>query len=178
MMCAISVFMLVACEREQGVQAGGEDRPNVYQPAPAPTTPVTPGETGTGRGPMTGTGAMAGSELRGELIRIDQAKKTIVIRTVNGMEQTLKFNDQTMVTGQSSTETRPGGAKNMTTRNLMGKEGSEVMVQWREDAGSKLVTSVTLLPAGSTGTKTKTDQHTQPQHDQQQNRNQYPNQTR
>jgi hypothetical protein len=155
LMCAFSAFMLIACEREQGVQAGGEDSPGSYEPAPAPATPgATPGAGETG----PGTGTMAGTEIRGELVRVDMANKTLVVKAQNGMEQTLKFNDQTMVMGAATGGTRTGDTHTQ-VRNLAGKEGSEVTVQWRDEGGSKVATMINVSDPGTTGGRNMNEQN-------------------
>ena len=117
--------MLFACERQQGVQAGSEQaNTGTYQPRPAP--------------PPKGD-VQPNQEMSGELQRINMAAKTFSIRVDNGMEQTFKFDDDTMVMGLEVQPLKKGTAS---IRNLIGKEGSEVTVQWREDNGAKMATHV------------------------------------
>lgn len=77
-------------------------------------------------------------EIRGELIPVNVAKKIFSVRIENGMEQTFQFNDQTKVMGL----TFENGSR---VRDLVGKEGSEVTIQW-EDAGlsGKMATRVAV----------------------------------
>ena len=83
--CTLSVLMLVGCQRDQGVQAGNDQgNTGTYQPRPAP---APKGESEQGQ------------QMTGELQRVDMAAKTISIRVDNGMEQTFKFDDNTMVAG-------------------------------------------------------------------------------
>jgi hypothetical protein len=135
--CAFSVLMLAGCQRDEGVQAGNDQGNNqgntgTYQPRPAP---ATKGEV------------QQGQEITGELQRVDMAAKTVSVRVDNGMEQTFKFDDNTMVTGlegqtQSNAPTKAGKTTNAMIRNLVGKEGSEVRVQWRDENGAKVATHV------------------------------------
>lgn len=129
LVCIFSGFMLIACQREQGVQAGREEgRTDTYPPLPTPATEPR-----------------AEQEIKGELSRIDMGNKTMVIRTENGMEQTMKFNDATMVTGLEVARdktTRGKEAATMQVRDLVGKEGSEVTIKWRDEAGNKVITSI------------------------------------
>jgi hypothetical protein len=140
--CILSVFMLVACQRDQGVQAGNEQgKAGTYQPRPAPKGEVE-----------------QNSEMSGELQRVDMAAKTISIRVDNGMEQTFKFEDNTMVMGlegqsQSNAPSKAGKTGNASIRSLVGKEGSEVTVQWRDEDGAKVATHVNV-------TQVSTSKHT------------------
>jgi hypothetical protein len=59
--------------------------------------------------------------------------KTFSIRVDNGMEQTFKFDNDTMVLGLQG---------KATIRDLIGKEGSEVTVQWRDQDGAKMASRV------------------------------------
>jgi hypothetical protein len=131
--CVLSGFMLFACERQQGVQAGSEQaKTGTYQPRPAP--------------PPKGE-VQQNPEISGELQRVNMAAKTFSIRVDNGMEQTFKFDDDTMVMGLegqtlTNVPAKTGKTGAASVRNLMGKEGSEVTVQWREDNGAKMATHV------------------------------------
>lgn len=143
LVCLVSAFMLVGCQGEQGVQAGNEqgNSSGAYQPRPAPK-----GEARQGR------------EMSGELQRVDMTAKTISIRVDNGMEQTFKFDDNTMVVGlegqpQANLSPRPGRVSRSSVRNLVGKEGSEVTVQWRDENGAKVATHVEV-------TQISTSKHT------------------
>jgi uncharacterized protein YcfL len=133
--CILSVFMLVACQRDQGVQAGNEQgQTGTYQPRPAPTTKDE---------------GQQNAEMSGELQRVDMAAKTISIRVDNGMEQTFKFDDNTAVMGlegqpQANAPSKAGKTSNASIRRLVGKEGSEVTVQWRDEDGMKMATQVNV----------------------------------
>jgi hypothetical protein len=127
--------MLSGCQRDQGVQAGFEQgQTGTYQPRPAPKTDTQQSQ-----------------EMTGELQRIDMAAKTISIRVDNGMEQTFKFDDNTMVMGLQG-QLQP---KTQTTsvRNLLGKEGSEVTVHWRDENGVKVATHVTVTQVSTSKSK-------------------------
>jgi hypothetical protein len=60
------------------------------------------------------------------------------------MEQTFRFNDQTTMQGLEPESRSTNHAKTMMVRDLMGKEGSEVTVTWKDEAGAKMATSVTV----------------------------------
>jgi len=91
--CILSGLVLVACQRDQGVQAGNEqNRPGEYQPRPAPKGELQQDQAKQDQ-------AKEGQEITGELQRVDMAGKTITVRVDNGMEQTFKFDDNTMVMG-------------------------------------------------------------------------------
>jgi hypothetical protein len=140
----ISGFLLFACERSQGVQAGYEpNNTGTYQPRPAPKGEVEQNE-----------------EISGELQHVDMAAKTISIRVNNGMEQTFKFDNDTAVMGL---ESQAGKTGKPSLRDLMGKEGSEVSVQWRDSGGAKMATridvtqiSTSRAPRRTAKRKTKT----------------------
>lgn len=130
LICILSGFLTVACERDRGVQAAREGGTDTYQPRHAPKGPAPKGEVMPDK-----------NEMKGELIRIDMAKKTITIRAENGMEQTFKFGDDTAVMGVEHKQ--PVDKKNMSqVRNLVGKEGSEISVKWRDEGGAKTATTI------------------------------------
>ncbi len=127
----LSGFLLISCQRDQGVQAAFEqDKTGTYQPRPAPKGEV-----------------QQNPEMSGELQRVDMTAKTITIRVDNGMEQTFKFDDNTMVMGlegqpQANVPSKQGKAGNASVKNLIGKEGSELTVQWRDENGVKTATHI------------------------------------
>lgn len=124
LICFLSGLMAIACQR--GVEAGREGEPETYQPRPAPKGEVIPTDTN--------------QMLKGELIRIDMKNQTMTVRAENGMEQTFKFNDQTTVQGLPMTGTQVKSQ----FRNLMGQEGSEITVTWKDEAGAKTATTVSV----------------------------------
>ena len=86
--------------------------------------------------------------MTGELLRVDMPAKTISVRADNGMEQTFKFDDNTMVMGlegqpQANAPSKSGKAANA-IQNLVGKAGSEVTVQWRDENGAKMATHINV----------------------------------
>jgi hypothetical protein len=133
--------MLIACERERGVEAGGEEgRPETYQPRPAP-------------GAETGETA-ATPEVQGELLRVDRSANTISVRAENGMEQTFKVDDQTRIEGlQTQPQTKSQAMP--VIRSLAGKEGSHLTVEWKEVGGAKTATNIKVMHISS-GEKNKT----------------------
>jgi hypothetical protein len=121
----IAGLMLSACQRDNSVHAGNDE----YKPRPAVKKMAE------------------NQEVAGELASIDPKKKMLVVRVDNGMEQTFEFDDQTSVAGldnsvQSPTRQKPGNTINPEIRNLIGKEGSEVTVEWRADGDAKIATHV------------------------------------
>jgi hypothetical protein len=104
----LSGLMLIGCQRDRGVYAGNE----TYQPRPSRTS----------RKPAI-------QDIHGELIRLDLPKNLLVLRVSNGMEQTFEFDDATYVMGLRQSK--------LPVRNLVGKEGSEVIVEWQEVDGIK-----------------------------------------
>ena len=160
LVCILSGLMLAACQREQGVQAGneqgranGQGRTGEYQPRSAPSGEAEQSQAQQGQ-------AQQGQEMTGELQRVDMAGKTITVRVDNGMEQTFKFDDNTMVMGlegepQASAPSKSGKAANASIQNLVGKEGSEVTLQWRDENGAKTATHINVTQV-STSKKGKT----------------------
>jgi hypothetical protein len=100
----VAAFLPVGCQRDRGVYAGND----TYQPRPAPVRKKPPTD-----------------DVQGELVRVVLSKKNFIVRVENGMEQTFKFDDGTVVMGLNESPT--------SVRNLIGKEGSELIVQWQED---------------------------------------------
>jgi hypothetical protein len=125
LICFLSGVVMISCERS--VKAGREE-PQEYQPRPAPAEDR----------------ATAAKDVQGELISVDLKNNTIMIRAQNGMEQTFRFNDQTTMQGLEPESRTTNQAKTMKVRDLMGKEGSEVTVTWKDEAGAKMATSVTV----------------------------------
>lgn len=115
--------LLVACQRNQGVQAGNDD----YQPRPAPTREVPK------------------PEIKGELTQIDLENRTVVVRVENGMLQTFKFNEDTAVVGLVN---QPG--------SLVGREGSELAVQWEDEDDTKIATAIEVTQLS----KSRNSRHT------------------
>ncbi len=145
LICVLSGMTLIGCER--GVRAGREGETETYQPRPAPM------------GGEQGTSTTANQQLKGELMRVDQKNQTITVRAENGMEQTFKMNTQTMVRGTDMGQQgdQRGQQQGAQTQNLMGKEGSEVVISWKDDAGAKTATVVEVTHLGTKGKdKTKT----------------------
>jgi hypothetical protein len=134
LMGLMSGFLSLACQRDEGVRAGNDAGSDTYQPRPAPNNDPDNAEQ---------------EEISGELIKVDVPKKTISVRVENGMEQTFKFNDQTMVFGLTAstveTPARAEAPSSRRVRDLVGKEGSEVSVQWSGDgSAAKMATRVTV----------------------------------
>ena len=137
--CIVSALMLFGCGREQTVQAGSEQsNTGTYQPRPA-TRPKDE--------------VQQNQAMSGELRHVDMAAKTFSIRVDNGMEQTFKFDDDTTVTGL---EVQPLKTGHVSIRDLMGKEGSEVTVQWRETNGTKTATHVDVTQISAALSRTHT----------------------
>jgi hypothetical protein len=122
MICFLSGFTVVACQRNDGVHAAnGSD---TYQPRAAAKVHHDD------------------HQMEGELIRVDKAGKTIGIRVENGMLQTFNVDNNTTVAGLAS-------PPDHNVLNLIGKEGSEVIVQFDDQDGTKIARNieVTLISA-------------------------------
>jgi hypothetical protein len=121
----IAGLMLSACDRDNSVHAGNDE----YKPRPAVKKKVE------------------NQEVTGELVRTDPKKKMLVVRLDNGMEQTFEFDEHTSVAGlgnsvQTPMPQKPGKMINPEVGNLIGKEGSELTVEWRADGDAKIATHV------------------------------------
>jgi len=108
----LSTLILAGCQRDRGVYAGND----TYQPRPAPIQKKA-----------------LSPDIHGELLRVDLKKSDFVVRVESGMEQTFKFDGNTVVLGLQ------GPAQ---VKNLVGREGSELIVQWYEGDGLKSATRV------------------------------------
>lgn len=131
--CVVSGFVLFACGRDEGVQAGNESG---YRPRPAPANDVLHEKTT----------AEQKHEMTGELMRVDTAGKTVVLRLENGMMQTFKVDDATAVEGLKNQPTAKAGKsgkdKTSAVRSLVGKEGSEVKVHWDDVNAPKMARTI------------------------------------
>ena len=75
---------------------------------------------------------------------IDKDSKTVVVKTANGTEHTIKYTDQTVVKGAK--ETGKGVEKGSVDTYLGAKVGTSVTVKYTEKAGEK--TAVGIKDAG------------------------------
>jgi len=145
LICFLSGLMTIACER--GVRAGREAETETYEPRPAPTE--------------EGTSTAMNQPMKGELMRVDQKNRTVTVRAENGMEQTFKVNDRTKVhqsnAGQDLNLPSTGApVAVIEIRDLEGREGSEVIIAWVDEAGAKTATNIDVSgPMNKGNTKTK-----------------------
>jgi hypothetical protein len=112
-LCLFSVFILSGCQRNNSVHASNEPD---YAPRPSQEKKNT--------------------EMKGELIHVDKKGRKIAIRVENGMVQTFRTEPTTVVTGLNNQQ------ESKTVRDLLGKEGSEVTVQWIEQDELKAARSI------------------------------------
>jgi len=132
-------FMAMACQRDHGVYAGNDSE--TYKPRAAPSTTATPGSP---------------QDVKGELLRVDMAGKTVAVRVENGMEQTFKFDDNTVLTGLD----QPQARKDKTPlRNLAGKEGSELSVRWRDENGAKMASNIQVTQVSTSKNTRRSKRH-------------------
>ena len=119
--------MLISCQRSRGVYAGSDD--DIYHPRPAPKK-----------------ARVLDQGMKGELLRVDTAHQTIVMRVENGMVQTFKFDDNTIIVGLENqlqtNSNKPVKTGNSAVRDLTDKQGSEITVQWIDEDGAKLATNI------------------------------------
>lgn len=139
LICILSGFMAIACQRDRGVFAGNDS--DTYQPRPAHNRN---NPTDEHAGALNGNQPL-NQDAKGELTHLDLAGKTFGIRLEKGMEQTFKFDDTTVLTGlENSPPPTKKASKNDKSplRNLSGKEGSELTVRWRDENGLKMATNI------------------------------------
>src|SRR5262245_20621247 len=74
-MCALASWTLMGCQRNQGVFAGNDS--SLYKPRPAPLT----------------------DEMQGELLRVNAPGRTVELRVENGLIQTFRYDEHTVVSG-------------------------------------------------------------------------------
>jgi len=122
----LSGVLLMSCDR--GVRASREEGTATYQPRPAPAE----------------NQPVPAKDFKGELISVDTKNNVMMVRAENGMEQTFRFNDQTSVQRLEAQRATANQPRTMAVRDLIGKEGSEVTVMWKEEAGAKMATSVSV----------------------------------
>src|SRR5262249_15124889 len=91
----LSVFALVAFQRDRGVQADS----SAYQPRPAPTS----------------------GEMKGELVHVDPTGKMIGVRLENGVEQTFQCDEDTSVGGLPAEKqpSKPTKSAKLTNSDVM-----------------------------------------------------------
>ena len=75
---------------------------------------------------------------------VDKGTKTVVVKTADGTEQTIKYTDKTVVKGAK--ETGKGVEKGSVDTYMGAKVGTEVTVKYTEKAGEK--TAVGVKDAG------------------------------
>jgi len=90
--------------------------------------------------------AVAQSEhsLSGIVKSIDKTTKTMVVKTADGTEQTIKYTEKTTVSAAKGAG--DAAAKGGTDAYLAGKEGAKVTVKYTEEGGEK--TAVGIKDAG------------------------------
>lgn len=71
---------------------------------------------------------------------VDKGSKTIVVKTADGTEHTIKYTDDTTVSGAK--DAAKGVEKGGTDAYLAGKEGTKVTVKYTEKGGEKTATAI------------------------------------
>jgi hypothetical protein len=90
----------------------------------------------------------ANQQIKGELTQINLDNGTMVVRVENGMVQTFKFDDDTAVVGLVN---QP--------RSLVGKEGSELAVQWEDKDGTKIARAIEVTQVVNSKSKHPAKRH-------------------
>jgi predicted small secreted protein len=86
--------------------------------------------------------------IKGELSEINLDHRAMVVRLENGMVQTFKFDSDTAIVGLVNS---PG--------SLVGKEGSELAVQWKEENGTKVATAIEVTQVVTSKSKHPAKRH-------------------
>ena len=71
---------------------------------------------------------------------VDKTTKTVVVKTADGTEHTIKYTDDTVVKGAK--DTGKGVEKGGADTYLAGKEGTKVTVKYTEKAGEKTAVGI------------------------------------
>jgi len=80
---------------------------------------------------------------------VDKGTKTVVVKTADGTEHTIKYTDDTVVKGAK--DAGKGTEKGSADTYLAGKEGTKVTVKYTEKGGEK--TAVGIKDAGKATAK-------------------------
>jgi len=130
--CLGLILTFSSCQRSQSVHAGAEETTgNGYQPRTAPDLGVSIDRDRAG-------------QIRGEVLSVDMARRSILIRVENGMQQTVQWNNDTTVNGvpvdsKPATTTRtPDGIM----QALAFRPGSAVVIASTDDNGQKMATVI------------------------------------
>ncbi len=101
--------------------------PSPSSPAVPPSSPSSPSASAqAGAQTMTATG---------ELVKVDAKEETLTVKTSTG-EVTIKYNDETKVTGASRN-----------TAGLATMSGSQVTIRYKKDGASNIASSIEVKPA-------------------------------
>lgn len=79
-------------------------------------------------------------DISGVVKKVDKTTKTIVVKTADGTEHTLKYTEKTTVGGAK--DAGKGVAKGSTDTYLAGKEGAKVTVHYTEKGAEKTAVGV------------------------------------
>src|SRR5262249_47749589 len=130
-----SAFFFQGCKSERRVEASGEETPS--------------GRTETYASLSRSRIHPSNQPIWGELGRVDIANQMFVVRLENGIEQTFRFKGPPTVTGAPNLAPEPQGREkpspNPQISKLVGREGSELSVQWTPEGSDKIATSVDVL---------------------------------
>ena len=118
-------MIIASCQSPQHVQAAKEETPSANR---------------YGQGPISG-----------DLYSVDSAEKQMVIRVENGMAQTFRWDDDTVVDGDLP-PIEPISKNLFDTPSVMKRlsrrPGSELEVEWRDLNDEKLATAVHVTSLG------------------------------
>jgi hypothetical protein len=114
--------------------ASAQDQPQ--QPSSPPSTqPATPPADPASTAPadMAQADKMASKKIEGELLSVDDATKTLSIRTKDGSEVKVAYNDQTQITGATNQ-----------AAGLATAAGSKVKVETTGEGATAVATKITV----------------------------------
>jgi hypothetical protein len=129
-----TLFATTGCKRERIVYASSEGGADVYQPRQLATHDESEARLA----------AQNEHQLTGELIKVDVLNNLVTVRTESGMEQTFKLDSTTTVNGTANSfrKNRPTANSQILAKNLVGKEGQIVVVDFEDPSGPRLATSI------------------------------------
>jgi hypothetical protein len=129
----LGASLLVSCQEKDTVQAGYD-----YQPRPAPDAIQ-----------RLGFGKYGNREIDGLLRGVDTQAQTLVVRVENGMDQTFRWSEDTVITGYTSK--MPADVKTVMA-GLARKEGAELVIDWRDENSQRVAKTIEIrdLPSRNT----------------------------
>jgi hypothetical protein len=124
MLSAVGILSIPTFAAAQDPQQPPPSQPSAPQPVPEPPPALAPM-------PQSDAAATEAKTVKGELVSVDDAAKSITIKDDTGAEVKFTYDDKTDVSGA-----REGVA------GLATQAGAKVTVKFKEEAGAKLATKI------------------------------------